>query len=153
MNLKLPKAEIQKAEKHILWIITGILLIASIIYSYRYIDKPYIPFYIVLWGFIGSTTYVVKTACGHISKDDFDDKYIPYYISRIIIGPAFAIVIYFMISSGSFFGITIKVAGDTYQVEYAYVAIAFMSGYFVRRIIEIISIIFDAIFGEIKSKG
>ena len=60
-----------------------------------------------------------------------------------------AVVVYFVIVSGGFFGLTIDLTKITPEnVQYVYAALSFLSGYFVRRVIEKFSAILDSIFGK-----
>ena len=145
-SIDLKKSMAKDYEKHILWIGTSILLIAALIYVAISSDGPFIPFYIVVWGFIGAATYVVKTVAGLIGEDTFDDNYIPYHISRLAIGPSLAVIVYFLVISGSFLGITFKT--EAAHIEYAYSALAFLSGYFVRQVVDSLSIIMESIFTQ-----
>ena len=145
-NIDLKKSIIKDYKKHILWIGTSILLIAAIIYVATSSNGPFIPFYIVVWGFIGAATYVVKTVAGLIGEGEFNDKFIPYHISRLAIGPSLAVIVYFLVVSGSFFGITFKT--EAINIEYAYSALAFLSGYFVRQVVDSLSLIMDSIFKQ-----
>jgi len=138
-------------EKHVLWLGACIIILIVLVYSAIFINEPQVPNYVIIWGFIGSATYVSKTVSGHIGNGSFESKFIPYHVSRLAIGPALAIIIYFILSSGSLLGITIKADGDNSHLIYAYSAIAFMSGYFVRRVIETLSIILDNILKTNKS--
>jgi hypothetical protein len=127
-----------------LWVSVGLLLAASLIYSYRAVNPPEVPLYIVLWGFIGSAAYVGKTVVGYIGTDKFEDRYIPFHVMRLIVGPAIAVILYFILVSRSFFGITLEVQPG-YEA-YAYAVVAFIGGYFVRHAIDIISNVLDSVF-------
>jgi len=132
-------------ERHILWLGVCIIIFIVLGYSAFFFSDPNIPNYVIIWGFIGAATYVSKTVSGHIGKGTFDEQFIPFHVSRLAIGPALAVIVYFILSSGSLLGITIKTDGDNLHLMYAYSAIAFMSGYFVRHVIDSLSIILDTI--------
>ncbi len=126
---------------HILWIGISIILIATLTYATIFSSEPNIPVYIPIWGFIGASTYILKTIVGLIGKGEFEDKYIPFHVARLAIGPSLAVVVYLIVSTGSVFGITLKTDGG--QNVYVYSAIAFLSGYFVRHVVDVLSNILD----------
>ena len=82
---------------------------------------------------------------------------LPFHVIRLFIGPAFAIIIFFILFSGGFFGLTIDLTKVSPRyIQYVYEAIAFLTGYFVRRIIDIFIDIVESIFHttatEVKDK-
>jgi hypothetical protein len=109
---------------------------------------PSIPTYILIWGFIGSAVYALKASTLKIRSGKFENRNIPHLTIRLFIGPAIAVVIFFIIVTGGFFGLTIdltKVRPPT-LLPYVYAAIAFLSGYFVNDIISVLSSIVTALF-------
>ena len=113
------------------------------------LKPPYIPIFIALWGYIGAACYVLKVSTIKIySKAGFNKKQIPDHIARLFIGTAVAIVTFFILSTGGFFGLTIDFSkiSNPILLPYAYGAVAFFSGYFVRHIISITSGIIDNVF-------
>ena len=118
---------------------------------------PIIPLFVIIWGYIGASVYVLRITTYHIGKKDFQNAYIPFHVIRLFIGPAFAIIIFFILFSGGFFGLTIDLTKVSPRyIQYVYGAIAFLTGYFVRRIIEILTNIVESIFHttttEVKDK-
>jgi hypothetical protein len=118
---------------------------------------PIIPLFVIIWGYIGASVYVLRITTYHIGKKDFQNAYIPFHVIRLFIGPAFAIIIFFILFSGGFFGLTIDLTKVSPRyIQYVYAAIAFLTGYFVRRIIEILTNIVESIFHttttEVKDK-
>jgi hypothetical protein len=118
---------------------------------------PIIPLFVIIWGYIGASVYVLRITTNHIGKKDFQNAYIPFHVIRLFIGPAFAIIIFFILFSGGFFGLTIDLTKVSPRyIQYVYAAIAFLTGYFVRRIIEILTNIVESIFHtattEVKDK-
>ena len=108
---------------------------------------PIIPLFVIIWGYIGASVYVLRITTYHIGKKDFQNAYIPFHVIRLFIGPAFAIIIFFILFSGGFFGLTIDLTKVSPRyIQYVYAAIAFLTGYFVRRIIEILTNIVESIF-------
>jgi len=132
----------QKYAKYFLLITTCILLVLAMIFTYS-LKQPLIPTYVVVWGFIGSATYVAKTVASYIGTGKFDDKYIPYHFARLIIGPALAVIVYFIVKSESVFGLTLAVTAD--KEFYIFSVLSFMSGYFVRHVIDMISEILNTV--------
>jgi hypothetical protein len=117
---------------------------------------PIIPLFVIIWGYIGASVYVLRITTNHIGKKDFQNAYIPFHVIRFFIGPAFAIIIFFILFSGGFFGLTIDLTKVSPRyIQYVYAAIAFLTGYFVRRI-EILTNIVESIFHtattEVKDK-
>lgn len=113
---------------------------------------PVIPLFVLIWGYIGAAVYVLKVVTQKILRKEFKNNHIPNHIARLFIGPAIAVVVYFVIMSGGFFGLTIDLTKVSSQnVQYVYGSIAFLSGYFVRRIIEKFSDILDSVFGKKSS--
>jgi hypothetical protein len=118
---------------------------------------PIIPLFVIIWGYIGASAYVLRITTYHIGKKDFQNAYIPFHVIRLFIGPAFAIIIFFILFSGGFFGLTIDLTKVSPRyIQYVYAAIAFLTGYFVRRIIEILTNMVESIFHttatEVKDK-
>jgi hypothetical protein len=118
---------------------------------------PIIPLFVIIWGYIGASVYVLRITTYHIGKKDFQNAYIPFHVIRLFIGPAFAIIIFFILFSGGFFGLTIDLTKVSPRyIQYVYAAIVFLTGYFVRRIIEILTNIVESIFHtattEVKDK-
>jgi hypothetical protein len=108
---------------------------------------PTFPNYVILWGYIGASVYVLKTATTRLYKKTFKEEYTPHLIIRLFIGPALAIVIYFILVTGGFFGLTIDWSKVPQQsIQYVYAAVAFITGYFVNDIIEVLSTIVTSLF-------
>jgi hypothetical protein len=102
--------------------------------------SPFIPTYILIWGFIGSTVYSLKVTTDKIRKGEFENKHIPHLTVRLFIGPALAVVIFFILITGVFFGLTIDFSKvQPTLISYIYAAIAFLSGYFVNDVIGMFS--------------
>lgn len=142
----------QKYARYSLFIVAFVLLAVAAIYAYSSLKQPFVPMYIIVWGFIGGASYVVKTVASYMGSGKFEDKYIPYHLARLVLGPALAMIVYFILKSGGVFGITLEVAGD--KELYAYAVLAFASGYFVRHVIDTLSEIMDAVLKLPKdSKG
>jgi hypothetical protein len=112
------------------------------------INPPFIPRFVMIWGFIGACSYVLKVTTIKIQKGQFKNQYIPYHITRLFIGIAAAIIVSFILFTGGFFGFTIDVNKVTNPelVQFVYAAVAFFSGYSVRHIISITSGIIDNVF-------
>jgi hypothetical protein len=91
------------------------------------IHPPFIPLFVILWGFIGSATYVLKVTTGHMSRKNFEDQNIPDHIVRLFIGTALAIIVYFVLSTGGFFWLTIDVTRipNPNLIQYVYAVTAF----------------------------
>jgi hypothetical protein len=110
--------------------------------------SPFIPRFVAIWGYIGAAAYVLKVTTIKMQKGTFRKVYIPNHIANLFIGVAAAIVVYFILSTGGFFGLTIdftKVSNPS-LIPFVYGAVAFFSGYSVRHIISIISGIIDNVF-------
>lgn len=119
------------------------------------IHPPFIPRFVILWGFIGAATYVLKVTTGYMSRGTFKDEHIPDHIVRLFVGTALAITVYFVLSTGGFFGLTIDIARlpNPNLVQYVYAVIAFFSGYSSRHIIDVLSSIVNSLFAwDIKDK-
>ena len=102
--------------------------------------SPLIPTYILIWGFIGSSVYSLKVTTDKIRKGQFENKNIPHLTIRLFIGPALAVVIFFILITGIFFGLTIDFSKvQPTLISYVYAAIAFLSGYFVNDVISMFS--------------
>jgi hypothetical protein len=117
------------------------------------IQPPFIPRFVILWGYIGAATYVLKVTTKKIySEKGFNEKSIPDHIARLFIGTVIAVVMFFILVTGGFFGLTIDVTkiANPNVIQYVYAAIAFISGYSVRHIIEIISQMISTIFRHDK---
>ncbi len=111
-------------------------------------QSPTIPTYILIWGFIGSAVYALKTSTLKIRSGKFENRNIPHLTIRLFIGPAIAVVIFFILITGGFFGLTIDLTKvrPLQLLPYVYAAIAFLSGYFVNDIISVLSSIVTALF-------
>jgi hypothetical protein len=106
-----------------------------------------IPRFIILWGYIGAAAYVLKTVTGKLGTGKYNGSYLPFHISRLFIGPALAVLMYFILRTGSFFGLSFDVTKVPLDLlPYLYAGMAFLTGYFVRQIIETLSKIINAIF-------
>ena len=114
---------------------------------------PFIPDFIVYWGYIGSAVYVLKVVTIKMySKEGFNRKYIPYHIGGLFVGTAVAIVTFFVLVTGGFFGLTIdfnKMSNPAY-IQYAYAVVAFFSGYSTRHFVSIMSGIVANVFQHDK---
>lgn len=119
----------------------------------QYLSTPQIPRFVLLWGFIGSAAYVLKVVTGVIGGNRYDNSYLPYHISRLVLGPALAAAAYFILLSGSIFGLSFDISKVDFQtLPYLYATVAFVTGYFVRPIINALSKMVNAIFNmDIKS--
>jgi hypothetical protein len=88
------------------------------------------------------------------SKEGFNKIYIPFHIGGLFIGTAVAIVTFFVLVTGGFFGLTIdfsKMSNPAY-IQYAYAVVAFFSGYSTRHFISIMSGIIANVFQHDKRK-
>ena len=118
-----------------------------------YLSIPQIPRFVLIWGYIGAAAYLLKVVTGYIGKGDYDGRFLPYHIARLFIGPALAVVIYFILETGSFFGLSFDVTKVSLQLlPYLYAGVAFLTGYFARSIIETLSKIINSIFNIDSSK-
>ena len=109
---------------------------------------PIIPLFVLNWGYICAAVYVLKVVTQKLSNKKFSDEEIPIHIARLFIGPAFAIIVYFIIISGGLFGLTIDLTKISPQyIQYVYASLAFLTAYFVRRVVDKLSKILDSIFG------
>lgn len=109
---------------------------------------PFIPRFVIIWGYIGAATYALKVISKHLAYKSFDKDHIPDHIARLFIGTALSIFIFFVLSTGGFFGLTIDVTKLAHPnlVQYVYAALAFISGYAVNHVIVVMSGIVDVIF-------
>jgi hypothetical protein len=81
-----------------------------------------------------------------LGSKDFNNAHIPYNIVRLFLVPIFAIITFFILNSGSFFGLTIDITKiPSNVVQYFYGLIDFINGYSVRGIIDVISNIANTI--------
>jgi hypothetical protein len=81
--------------------------------------------------------------------NNFRKKQIAFSVVRLFIGPALAILIFFILYSGGFFVLTIDLTKVSPRfIQFVYAAIAFLTGYFLHIIIGILSGIFTSIFGQ-----
>jgi len=64
-----------------------------------------IPRFIILWGYIGAAAYLLKVVTGYLGEGKYDGSYLPFHICRLFIGPALAVAMYFILRTGSFFGL------------------------------------------------
>lgn len=112
------------------------------------IHAPFVPRFVLIWGFIGAATYLLKVTTTKLTHAGFDEKKIPEHISRLFIGTTLAVVSYFTLSTGGFFGLTIDVTKISHPglIQYVYAVISFISGYSVRHIIQILSNIANSMF-------
>jgi len=117
------------------------------------VHPPFVPRFVIIWGFIGAATYTLKVTAKYLTNEEkrrekFDEKYIPVHIVRLFLGTTLAIIVYFVLSTGGFFGLTIDVTkmSNLNLVQYAYAVVAFIAGYSVRHIIHILSGIANSIF-------
>jgi hypothetical protein len=122
---------------------------ATSIFNPSNLEPPFIPRFIMLWGYIGSAVYVLKVTTGKLrEKEGFDLNHLPDQLARLFIGTIIAVFAFFILVTGGFFGLTIdvtKISNPEY-IEYVYAAIAFISGYSVRHIVKLISTFLNAIF-------
>jgi hypothetical protein len=113
------------------------------------LEPPFIPRFIILWGYIGSAVYVLKVTTGKLrEKQGFDLTHLPDHLARLFIGTIIAVFTFFVLVTGGFFGLTIDVTkiSNPEFIEYVYAAIAFISGYSVRHIVKLISTFLNAVF-------
>lgn len=115
--------------------------------------SPSLPLFVVLFGYMGAAVYVLKVTTAKIGAGNFQNSYIPHHIIRLLVGPAFAIIIYFVLITGGFFGLTIDFTKISEGLKiYVYAVMAFLTGYFVRQIIDTLSNILNAVLHE-KTNG
>jgi hypothetical protein len=89
----------------------------------------------------------LKVVTGFLGKLDYRKEFLPYHISRLFIGPALAVVAYFILETGSFFGLSFDITKVSVQLlPYLYAGLAFTIGYSARSIIETISKIVNSVF-------
>jgi hypothetical protein len=129
------------------------------------IHPPFVPRFVILWGFIGAATYTLKVTAKYLTDEvtnvrtrfsfhtqtpdkKFNKKYFPEHIVRLFLGTTLAVIVYFILSSGGFFGLTIDVTklSNLNLVQYVYAVVAFIAGYSVRHIIHMLSNIANSIF-------
>jgi hypothetical protein len=112
------------------------------------IHAPFVPRFVLIWGFIGAATYLLKVTTKKMREDDFHENEIPGHIARLFIGTTLAVVAYFTLATGGFFGLTIDVTKISHPglIQYVYAVISFIAGYSVRHIIQIISNIANSMF-------
>lgn len=112
-----------------------------------YLSVPQIPRFVMLWGFIGAAAYSLKVITGHIGKGGYGPEHVPYHIARLFIAPALAAFVYFVLETGSFFGLSFDVTKVSIPLlPYLYAAVAFITGYSIRSIIDTLSSIANSIF-------
>jgi hypothetical protein len=112
-----------------------------------YLTVPQIPRWIFIWGFIGAAAYLLKVVTGYIGGGTYKPEFLPYHIARLFLGPALAAVVYFILETGSFFGLSFDVTKTPIPLlPYLYAGVAFITGYSVRGIIETISKMVNSIF-------
>jgi hypothetical protein len=111
-------------------------------------DYPTFKAYIPLWGLVGSSSYVFVTTAKYIKNGKFQRRYIPEQISRLVIGPAIAVVVFYVLSTGSFFGLSFDITKIASGVSpaYVYAAVSFFVGYTTRGAIRTFSGIINTIF-------
>jgi len=123
------------------------------------VHPPFVPRFVLIWGFIGAATYTLKVTAKYLTDEEanvhtqisdkkFKKKYFPEHIVRLFLGTTLAVIVYFVLSSGGFFGLTIDVTklSNLNLVQYVYAVIAFIAGYSVRHIIHMLSSIANSIF-------
>ena len=111
------------------------------------LSVPQIPRFVIIWGYIGAAAYLLKVVTGYLGEGDYKKSYLPFHISRLFIGPALAVLTYFILQTGSFFGLSFDITKVPIPLlPYLYAGVAFLTGYFVRSIIETLSKIINAIF-------
>jgi len=123
------------------------------------VHPPVVPRFVLIWGFIGAATYTLKVTAKYLTDEEsneptqtsdkkFKKKYFPEHIVRLFLGTTLAVIVYFVLSSGGFFGLTIDVTklSNLNLVQYVYAVIAFIAGYSVRHIIHMLSSIANSIF-------
>jgi hypothetical protein len=112
-----------------------------------FLSTPQVPRFIIIWGYIGSAAYLLKVVTGYLGKGRYKTQFLPYHIARLFIGPALAVVIYFILETGSFFGLSFDITKVSLQLlPYLYAGVAFLTGYFARSIIETLSKVINGIF-------
>jgi hypothetical protein len=111
------------------------------------LSVPQIPRFIIIWGYIGAAAYLLKVVTAYLGENKYEGSYLPFHIARLFIGPALAVLIYFILQTGSFFGLSFDITKvPPTLLPYLYAGVAFLTGYFVRQIIETLSKITNAIF-------
>ena len=122
--------------------------ITEVIPELEQMHPPFIPRFVIIWGYIGAATYALKVITKKVADNKFDKEHIPEHIGRLFIGTALAVFIFFVLSTGGFFGLTIDVTKLTHPnlVQYVYAVIAFISGYAVNHVIIVMSGIVDVVF-------
>jgi hypothetical protein len=129
---------------------TGTTLIKT--YKTPYLSVPQIPRFIIFWGYIGAAAYLLKVVTVYLGVERYNKSYLPYHISRLFIGPALAVLVYFILQTGSFFGLSFDITKVPIPLlPYLYAGVAFLTGYFTRQIIETLSEFSNAVFKITKS--
>ncbi len=129
--------------------ITSINNATTVSFDYEHIKPPAIPRFIIIWGYIGAAVYTLKVSVKKSVEDGFGPKYMIEHIVRLLIGTVIAVVLFFILITGGFFGLTIdidKLAERPVLIPYVYAAVAFLAGYSVRGVTETISKIFESVF-------
>ena len=73
------------------------------------LSVPQIPRFIILWGYIGAAAYLLKVVTGYLGSREYRSSYLPFHIVRLFIGPALAVLMYFILQTGSFFGLSFDI--------------------------------------------
>lgn len=141
LDMILPKTNISVST------VSNITTVTKVIPKSNVLPSLQIPRFIILWGYIGASAYLLKVVTAYLGEGKYDGSYMPFHISRLFIGPALAVVMYFILRTGSFFGLSFDITKVPIDLlPYLYAAAAFLTGYFVRQIIETLSKVINAIF-------
>ena len=73
--------------------------------TYRFLRSPDLSCY----GDLLVAAYSLKVITGHIGKGGYGPEHVPYHIARLFIAPALAAFVYFVLETGSFFGLSFDV--------------------------------------------
>lgn len=72
----------------------------------------------------------------YLARRGYQPRYIPEQVIRLILGPTFAIVLFFVVNV-EIFGIKVTIPEE--EQFYAYSIVAFIAGYFTKYVIDTLS--------------
>jgi hypothetical protein len=151
LNLSLPSAVFSGLPRQNVTITSNATAVTQTVET---TPTPSLPLFIVLFGYMGSAAYVLKVTTAKIGAGNFQNSYIPFHIIRLLIGPVFAIITYFILLSGGFFGLTVDLTKVSPRfIQYVYAIVAFLTGYFVRQIVDVFTNLLNSVFHTASTTG
>jgi hypothetical protein len=108
--------------------------------------------YMVCAGGVGAVIYCIRGLYRHYSDDDYNSKYVYWYIFRPWVGAVLGLVSYFLIAGG-LLAFSDGTPSDNMRTKALFMAVAFLAGFSSNEFIMKINSIAESLFGRDRSKS